>query len=120
MLTIIRRHAPKFQAFFLFLVTAASLIAGDVTLGKSAYAQVITGDLVGTVSDNTGAVIPGATITVVNVGTQAKRTVTSNEQGEYSFALLPPGDYTLDVSALGFKSYSVTKIALSAGARPPF
>ena len=116
MSTIIRRHAPRFQAFFLFLVTAGSLIAGDVILGKSAYAQVITGDLVGAVSDNTGAVIPGATITVVNVGTQAKRTVTSNEQGEYSFALLPLGDYTLDVSAAGFKSYSVTKIALSAGA----
>jgi hypothetical protein len=80
-------------------------------------AQVITADLVGTVTDATGAVIPNATVTVTNVGTQAKRTVAAGSNGEYVISLLQLGTYNLEVTAPGFQKNVVIGIKLNAGDR---
>ena len=53
------------------------------------------GDISGAVKDSTGAAIPAAQVTVVNVATNATRTVVSNEAGFFSFPALTPGTYTL-------------------------
>src|SRR5215470_15750625 len=60
-----------------------------------AWAQTDTGRIVGTVKDATGAVIPGATITVVSDKTGQERTTTSNESGGYVVTTLPAATYTV-------------------------
>src|SRR5208283_4239915 len=62
-----------------------------------------TGTITGTVTDPSGAVIPKARITVHNEGTNATREATSNGDGDYTVALLPPGRYRVTVENPGFR-----------------
>jgi hypothetical protein len=71
-------------------------------------AQTSTGRIVGTVTDPTGAVIPGASITVTNVNTQVTYQMLTNEQGAYQAPLLPIGNYTVSGEMPGFQK-AVTK-----------
>ncbi len=80
-------------------------------------AQQVTGDIVGTVVDATGGVIPNASVEVKNLGTEEKRTAKSNEQGEFTFNLLQPGQYSVDVDAAGFRSFVQSGIDLTVGER---
>jgi hypothetical protein len=73
------------------------LLAG--TLG----AQAITGSVTGVVTDSTGAVIPGAEVSVINLGNNVRSTAKTDSGGNYTIPLLPRGDYKLEVSATGFK-----------------
>src|SRR5215471_12992336 len=70
----------------------------------AASAQEFRGALKGTITDPNGAVVPGATVTVRNVGTNLEATVTTNQDGSYEFPLLQPGEYSLSVSAQGFNT----------------
>ena len=82
-----------------------------------APAQQVTGDIVGTVADATGGVIPNANVQVKNQGTEETRAAKSNEQGEFTFTLLQPGQYSVSVDATGFKSFVQSGIGLSVGER---
>jgi Carboxypeptidase regulatory-like domain len=82
-----------------------------------ALGQLTTADILGTVTDASGAVIPNAQVTLTDLGTQEKRTVTSNSSGDYTFTLLPVGHYSIAVKAKGFKSFSTTDLAVEAGDR---
>jgi hypothetical protein len=73
-------------------------------LGSNAYGQSITGTLVGTVSDQQGAVVPTATIKATNQDTGMVHTTTSNAQGEYRIEFLAIGRYTIEIRAKSFKS----------------
>lgn len=95
----------------LSLMTCLVLSAGLVR------AQVTTADVVGTVTDNTGAVLPNAKITVTNTGTNIARTATTDDAGAYTFNLLPIGVYSVKVEATGFKGFSVNEITLVGGDR---
>ena len=77
----------------------------------AAFAQ-FGASLNGTVQDSTGAVIPGATITLTNPATQQARTATSSSSGAYSFGELAPGTYNLSATAANFKTESLTGIQL--------
>ncbi len=81
-----------------------------------AAAQLTTADILGTVTDAAGAVVPNAKVTVVNTATSVSRTLQSNGSGEYVFNLLPPGAYTVTVEAPSFRK-SVTNVTLVAGDR---
>jgi hypothetical protein len=81
------------------------------------FAQNTTADVVGTVTDSTGAVVPGATVELTNVETQEKRIATSGGGGEYTFTLLKPSRYSLSVTASGFKLFKTSPFGLSAGDR---
>jgi len=80
-----------------------------------ATAQVSTAEIMGTVVDASGGVIPGATVTLKNLNTGNTRTSPTNEVGVYVFTLLPIGDYSLTVELNGFKTYTVPKVNLAAG-----
>ena len=84
---------------------------------QNGIGQAITGDIVGTVADATGAVIPGAKLTITNTGTQETRQAVSGDTGDFSFTLLQPGAYTLHAEATGFKSYKLTAFNIGAGDR---
>ncbi len=82
-----------------------------------ATAQVISADVVGTVTDNAGAVLPNAKVTVTNLGTNIVRTTTTDDAGAYTFNLLPIGVYAIKIEAAGFKSFAVNQITLVGGDR---
>jgi outer membrane receptor protein involved in Fe transport len=83
----------------------------------SARAQVTTADVVGKVTDNSGAVLANAKVTLTHLGTNITRTVMTDESGDYVVNLLPVGMYSVRVEAPGFKSFSVAELVLAAGDR---
>src|SRR5438552_18295706 len=83
-----------------------------VALAVPSFAQRITASIRGTVTDSTGAVVPGATVTVKNENTGFSRSTITNGSGSYSFGELPTGPYTVEVSLAGFKSVMRTGIIL--------
>ncbi len=85
--------------------------------GSSAKAQVSTADIVGTVSDNTGAMIGGATVSVTNLATHETKTSTTQSTGDYVFTLLPPSTYSITVTMAGFKTATVSSVTIIAGDR---
>jgi hypothetical protein len=81
------------------------------------YAQVTTGDILGTVTDSSKSVIPQAQVTLTNSGTGEVRKATANGEGDFVFTALPIGHYKLQVTANGFRTVSMANIALSGGDR---
>src|SRR5215510_15776807 len=81
-------------------------------------AQGATAAISGTVFDPTGAAIPGASITVKNVGTAFMRTIVSDDQGRYVAPELPIGEYEVQASLAGFQTVVRRGISLTVGSRP--
>jgi hypothetical protein len=78
-------------------------------------AQTFRGSIQGTVTDASGAAIPGAQVRVVSSGTGLSRTVTTNDLGGYTAAELPLGTYNVTISRDGFRSTQLTGIPVSVG-----
>jgi len=72
-----------------------------------------TGALTGTVTDSTGAVISGATVTITSTATGQTRSTTTGADGSYKFSLLPPGSYSVKFSASNFKTVDVPSVTLN-------
>ncbi len=82
--------------------------------GSLVFAQSTNeGVLAGTVSDVSGAVIPGATVTLTDVGTNIARTMQTNGQGDYFFRALPPATYKMVIEAKGFGTVEQDNIVLT-------
>jgi hypothetical protein len=92
------------------------LLALLVFSSRGALAQLSTADIVGTVTDATGAVVSNATVTVLNLDTHDQRVAVSNDSGDYQFTLLPVGHYSVTVKRTGFKT-TTTNLAVEAGDR---
>jgi hypothetical protein len=88
------------------------LLAGRNCLFAQATA---TGNIVGIVTDATGAALPNATVTATNTGTNAQRTTTSGVGGQYRFDLLPGGVYTIKAESSGFSPTEAKDIQLLVG-----
>src|SRR5688500_143676 len=88
-----------------------------VLLPASAPAQTVTGTISGTVADQQGQVIPGATVTVINEATADTRSAVSGAQGDFLVTNLQPGQYTLRIALQSFRTLERTNIVLSAGER---
>src|SRR5713226_8996434 len=96
---------------------ACLLLALFLALFSSyAWAQTQLGILFGTVTDTSGAVVPGAAVSVENVSTGLKRGAVTDMKGQYQLAGLPTGRYTLRVEKEGFQTEVREGIALSPGA----
>jgi hypothetical protein len=74
-----------------------------------------TASITGTVTDPSGAAVPGAQVTVTSVEQGTSRTATANSSGGYLFAALPVGSYNMTVAAQGFKKYEAKAIKLDVG-----
>src|ERR671914_1918033 len=82
-----------------------------VLLAASAAAQLANQTaIVGTVTDPSRAVIPGATVVAVNIGTQDKYEATTNEQGYYNIQFIRIGKYDITVTLEGFQTFKATGI----------
>jgi len=81
----------------------ALLLAGALCI--PGFAQISNGTIRGTVTDSTGAVLPNATVNLINQGTAEQYTDQSNKEGYYTFTALSPGEYVLKASAPGFETW---------------
>jgi hypothetical protein len=78
-------------------------------------AQGVRATIVGRVADDSGAVVPGATITVTNTGTNESRSVVVNDNGDYAIPQLAPGQYTLTAEYTGFNKVVRSGVVLETG-----
>jgi hypothetical protein len=83
-----------------FLITSIAAI-GLLFVSSRVLAQSVSGTILGTVTDSSGAVISNAKVTVVNEGTGLTRTLTSDANGEYSAPSVPTGHYTVIAELTG-------------------
>ena len=88
------------------------LLAVQAAFGQ---AQSSAADIQGTVKDPSGAVVPNATVTARNPGTNVSRNATTNEQGFYRIINIPPGDYEITVEAANFKKAVLPKVTVTIG-----
>src|SRR3989454_3387057 len=95
------------------LITGAGLLCLVFSVG--AFAQTSNATLGGTVSDSTGASIPGVTITATNIATGIVNTVVTNEAGAYQFASVQTGTYKVTAELPGFQTQVVNTFALGIG-----
>jgi len=93
------------------LVSLLALLVGFGLPGRAA-AQAISGDIVGTVVDKTGAAVPQAGVEATDVATGVKTQTTSNGVGEFRFGNLPVGSYTIRVSKANFTTTTITNFAV--------
>jgi hypothetical protein len=91
---------------------ALALLLLSTTL---AHAQAPTATILGHVNDTTGAAVPAASVTATHLGTQYTRTTTTDDAGQYALRLLPLGQYRVEISLTGFKTFSQTGIVLEVG-----
>src|SRR5260370_34473177 len=99
-----RRSSSKLWALTLALLV--QLVAGGIARGQA------TTSLRGTVTDSSGGYVAGASVTLTNPESKNVRSATTGDDGGYQFLFLPPGTYTLDVSATGFQKYEQTGLQL--------
>src|ERR1017187_1823802 len=81
-------------------------------LAPAIHGQAISGDLVGTVLDASGAALPNVTVSATNAATNVKFTGITNASGEYRIGNLPPGTYDVSASAKGFATATMKGAAL--------
>lgn len=91
------------------------LMAGLLTLVAAgvANAQTFTGGVRGTVQES-GGIVPGVTVQLINEDTGATREAVSNELGAYNFAAVPPGNYTVRAALTGFRTYESRGVRVGA------
>ncbi|MGH9373590.1 MAG: TonB-dependent receptor domain-containing protein, partial [Vicinamibacterales bacterium] len=80
---------------------------------SSLAAQVLYGSLVGNVTDDTGAAVPGATVTITHRDTGASRDVVTDANGAYRFSTVQPGVYTMSVKLTGFRTFTRSDIPVT-------
>ena len=105
-----RNTGSRFHARALRIVTL--LTVAWCLASPPAGAQTTTGVVLGTVRDAAGAVVPGAVVTMINAGTNARDESVSDERGNFIVPQLPPGTYRLEATMQGFKGFVRTGIAL--------
>jgi Carboxypeptidase regulatory-like domain len=86
-----------------------------LALPGTTYAQRMTGELSGTIVDESGGVIPGADVVAINQASQSERRTVTNSDGFFAFAALPAATYTVRIQIQGFSTYEVTDIQLRSG-----
>ena len=94
----------------------AAMVALMVVSGPSLFAQSTTdGAIGGNVIDQSGGALPGAAITVRNVGTNGTLAATSDDSGRFAVSPLPPGTYSVEIALSGFSSYKQENVVVEVG-----
>jgi hypothetical protein len=103
------RQGSKHVGSVAVWVAAALLLTSTTALGQGSTTATIRGNI----QDSSGAVLPGANVTVTNVGTKSVQHTVSDDRGQYQVAGLFPGTYDIRVELSGFKTYERKAVALS-------
>lgn len=102
----------RLRAVFRFAIGLIATAVLGVFSARKVNAQILYRGISGTVSDQSGAVVPGAAITIVNDNTGFTRNSTSGSAGDYRFTSVPLGTYTISVT---FEPIKQTRVSVSAG-----
>jgi hypothetical protein len=94
-------------------MAASLLLLSSIPL----FSQVSTADIVGTVSDASGAVVAGVKVTATNLATDLTYSAVSSSSGEFAISLLPTGHYKVQADLTGFKSWTVPDVEVTIGER---
>jgi len=97
-------------------IAASALVVWFIPFARQAHPQAGAGVISGTITDNSDAAIPAATVAITNTQTQVRTEVTTNSSGFYSVPNLLPGSYSVSASAAGFKTVVRSGITLTVGA----
>ena len=108
-------HKRSSHTAVLLAVTLMAALAFGL-VAPVANAQVLYGSIVGTVTDESGAVIPGAVVGILNTATGASQDTTTTEGGIYRFTNVQAGNYDVSVSSDGFRSYTSEGVTVSVNA----
>jgi hypothetical protein len=115
-------HHPIFEGMSFKAKLVRSTVAVTALLvfltmfgGSQLRAQAVTGSIVGTLTDSTGAAVPGATIVVTDIGKGTSQTTQSNASGNYSVYRLIPDAYSVKAAAKGFTDAAAQSVGVSAG-----
>src|SRR5262245_37916432 len=84
-------------------------------LSLVAFGQTDRGTITGTVTDNTGAVVPGATVTATNLATNAVTAAVTTSDGVYSVLALQAGNYKVRIEKQGFKAAEIASVTVVVG-----
>ncbi|GGH08815.1 TonB-dependent receptor domain-containing protein [Silvibacterium dinghuense] len=95
------------------IAMALALMLTIVVGGSRALAQGITGTITGTVTDASGAAVPGATVTILNLDTNAVHAVHASDAGTYTVTQLPPGNYSVTVEKPSFRTFKQARLVLA-------
>src|SRR2546422_10255839 len=91
---------------------ASAILLSMILATGSLCAQSLRGVILGRVTDQSAAVVPGGQVTLLNQATNISQTATTSEQGEYTFTNLEPGAYEVTVAAAGFKTRAVRNVTV--------
>jgi hypothetical protein len=108
----IQKHQPN--SFKSLAWVCLFFLGFSALLTVQAKAQTLYGSVVGTVTDNTGAAVPGANVVITDVHTNDARMVTSDSAGVYTVSTVPPGSYQVNITKDGFQQYKTTGIDVTA------
>ena len=84
-----------------------------VLLASAAGAQAQTGSVKGVLRDGSGGVLPGVTVTLIPENAGAQRSAVTGNDGQYEFAQLPPGSYTVRAALPGFSEFEKLNVSVS-------
>ena len=105
--------ATRYRAKVRRLFYGALIFALVSMFTSPSYSQVLYGSLVGTVTDQSGAVVPGATISVTDTQTGQTRVETSDSGGRYNVVNLTPGTYKVATAAKGFRDVEQSGLTIT-------
>src|SRR5262245_48922073 len=97
---------------------ASAVLLATLFTPAPSWAQLSTAEINGRVTDTSGAVLPGATVTMTQTATGLTRSVVTDASGLYLISNLPTGPYRLEVALQGFRTYVQTGLVLQVGAAP--
>jgi hypothetical protein len=105
----------RLRSVWVYVIWLVAVSVLGLVSAQRLNAQVLYGSVAGTITDQTGAVVPGAAIAVVNNDTGLTRNTTAGSAGDYRVIDLPTGTYSLSVTAQGFKPVKTTGIRITVG-----
>jgi len=106
-----------FSSSIKFLLVAVFCLA--LGIGQSLAQSTVTGGIRGSVTDAQGAVVPSATITITNTGTNQTQDMTTDADGGYRFSNLQPGVYSIKASSTGFADFTQERVVVEVGQVTP-
>ena len=106
-------NIPQLLRRFMSSGVIVLLLVATLLTGRSAAAQGTTGSITGTVTDETGAAVPGATVTVTQTSTNDVHTTATSDSGFYTVPQLPPGKYRVSLEKGGFNRFEQSDITLT-------